>query len=37
MLMYCINEIEVTKLQFRIWLSTVKDILWTVSVCVFIQ
>ena len=37
MLMYCINEIEVTKLQFRIRLSTVKDILGTVSVCVFIQ
>lgn len=37
MLMYCINEIEVTKLQFRVWLSTVQDILWIVSVCVFIQ
>ena len=34
MLMYCINEIEVTELQFRVWLSTVQDILWTLCVCV---
>ena len=34
MLRYCINEREVTELQFRVWLSTVQDILWTLCVCV---
>ena len=34
MLRYCINEREVTELQFRVWLSTVQDILWILCVCV---
>ena len=36
MLRYCINEREVTELQFRVWLSTVQDILWTLYVCVYL-